>query len=774
MAMQRITTNIEIIGLKEMLDVHGELFEKTPTDNNRYLPLNIEVLAILYNIKAGKAYSASYNDCYPIAVKEILRKWEMTGIPISTYKTVKKRMAQLMDKYRKIKQKIHRGNCHSPDVLFLNELFNISSCTCLNVDLIGLADCKCPLKARISESGLAFLIDQKTERNFTLDSYQFETNTKCSDTKDLQCVDDQHRSRSPEIVPDADVKSNDSESYEEKENGDDIDYFPESHLCVPCKIALPNSLAELNFDPVFIDAVRYDSSYQQVASIVNRTLQVIGAITSEEKGLVVNRSFVQRGVQKIGKRMTNKWNEDNVTNTLQCFFFDGVKAKNLMMLNKHGRMMQDNSVMYENIVVVQQPSDRYLGFIATKECTARAIFSGMRDFFVENEINLSILIAIGSDGASTNTGFSNGIITKFESYLNRPLHWIVCLLHLIDLILRAVVALYYGDTIGPGKYFGRINDDLSNCHTLSIVAFTKVCLKNMPEECSLNSFDYSRLNKDQRLLYTLSQAVSTGKVPDHLADCKPGDLSDPRWTTLASRFLRLFMSTKVPSIKLIGMVHFIQNVYVPCLFWIKCHPDWTEGSRHLYRILSFSRTLPKNVFNAIKNRVTHNSYFAHYENILLSMITDSDTMIRRAGYEIILKTRLAQSHHDLIDNVRVFKKPERLEIQHIEDDAENPIQIDHYSKLINWTEAEIFEPPFTHNLTDDQLKNYMHSDNEIIDVPRIPSHSQATELCVQVVKNIVRKYPGKDVQEQRIKTKLYARSLNSHFKSTQKKAEFQC
>lgn len=40
----------------------------------------------------------------------------------------------------------------------------------------------------------------------------------------------------------------------------------------------------------------------------------------------------------------------------------------------------------------------------------------------------------------------------------------------------------------------------------------------MPE-CCLQSFDYSILNADQKLLCELSQVVSTGKCPAHLAVC---------------------------------------------------------------------------------------------------------------------------------------------------------------------------------------------------------------------------------------------------------------
>jgi hypothetical protein len=453
---------------------------------------------------------------------------------------------------------------------------------------------------------------------------------------------------------------------------------------------------------------------------------------------------VERGIKRIGKKMTKKWSDDNTKHEMECFFFDGVKAKNLMMKKKGGVLMQDNSILYENIVMVQQPSDRYLGFIATKECNASAIFSRMKAFYIQNNICLQKLIAIGSDGASTNTGADNGIIAKFESSLNRALHRIICLLHLIDLILRAVVTLYYGDTIGPGKYFGQINVDLNDCYTYGIVKFTKVGLNNMPS--CVKSFDLSCLNSDQKYLYEMSQAVASGNVSENLANRRPGDLSIPRWMTLANRILRLYVSTGTPSIKLIGVVHFIQNVYVPMLFWIKCFPGWTDGPRHLYRILSFSRCLPKYVFCAIKNRVVFNSYFAHSENLLLSMITDSDAKIRRTGYEFILKARSANYQRELVEDVRVFKKPERLEIQHPDDMGQNKYQVDHYSKIVNWNDIEILEPPFTFQFTDNQLKFFMESDDQIIDVPRIPSHSQATELCVQVVKNIVQKYPGKETQ----------------------------
>lgn len=215
-------------------------------------------------------------------------------------------------------------------------------------------------------------------------------------------------------------------------------------------------------------------------------------------------------------------------------------------------------------------------------------------------------------------------------------------------------------------------------------------------------------------------------------------------------------------------------VYVPCLFWIKCYPDWTDGPRHIFRILSFSCSLPKEIFKVIHERIQYNSYFVHSENLLLSMICDQDLKIRREAYKRILTARTKNTERNLVGDVRVFRKP-ITDVIHPDNAQQYRYKLDHYSNIINWNEAEILEPPFTANLTDEQLKFYMNSNDEIIDIPRIPSHSQATELCVQLVKNIVKKYPGKEVQEERIKTKIFARSLNPQFKSNaHRKIDYQC
>lgn len=214
----------------------------------------------------------------------------------------------------------------------------------VEVDLSS-SGCTCAPEKRVSANGIAFLIDQGNERHFTLDSYLFGNNSgenvnvlldSNESVPSPSCGRDQFSSLSPEEAENqlsiALASSASITDGGEEKDDDDPDYVPEyySSFGVPRKVNIPGSLKETNFESVFAEAVRYDTGYGEAAAIMNRTLEVLGAITKEEKGFVVSKSFVRRGIKRIGKKMTRKWHEENVQSKMECFFFDGVKAKNLM------------------------------------------------------------------------------------------------------------------------------------------------------------------------------------------------------------------------------------------------------------------------------------------------------------------------------------------------------------------------------------------------------------------------------------------------------------
>lgn len=232
-----------------------------------------------------------------------------------------------------------------------------------------------------------------------------------------------------------------------------------------------------------------------------------------------------------------------------------------------------------------------------------------------------------------------------------------------------------------------------------------------------------------------------------------GDIYGARWITVASRILRYYVSRKKPSRNLIDLVLFIQTVYVPVLFWIKKHPSWENGPRHFHRIICFSRQLKPRMFLTIRAKLLSNSYFSHPENVLLSMIADKNKAVRENGYNRIIAARKQQTLEKPDSKVREYKKPC---LKHI-----NFTCSEYYTQMIDWDNQRIYEPPFTLRLSLHELESFRDSESAIIDLPKIPCHSQATEFCVQYVSKAVEKVAGPKKQDAYVRTQLFSRKVGS-------------
>jgi hypothetical protein len=753
------------------MDAAPKLFEKKDLDEN-YLPLNVDIVAYAYYLKDNAHYHSKFKSLYTLMTTKIVNIWEKTKIPICGNKHVKSKIDGILKCHKKVKRDIRAGNAESKYIL--DQLFNITHCQCQNFDY-----CECVFRENISDHQYEFLLNQtSSEEKIRIDEY-------LSQVSDIQGHETSPNVKvmpppppslrlpsrplalSPPLSPPLVLSPPPSPpspltAHLSREDQNDPDY--QAEYTIPQHLNLPKSINELNTDGVLIDSMRFSASYRSIAAIMNRTMEAFGAITVENKGLVITESFLRKRSAKLGCKIADSWKEKCKQRPLKCFFFDGVSMRNKMTIEKANKKFIDNSVLYDNIAVVEQPNDGngYLGFVSSPNSDAESIFQKLLEFFKQNERDLNSLFVIGCDGAATNVGIDNGIIRKFEELLHVPLHRIVCLLHLLELILKAVISIYFGDNINTYKSTTQITVALENCHKFPVKKFTKVQLKNMP--LINGSFDESVLNHDQKYLYDIAKGVNDGNINENLAAQKPGDMSTLRWTATGSRLLRLYISSDAPSDKLVSVVKFIQTVYIPMLFQIKLNPDWTHGSIHLYNMLIYSQCLGQKTFDAVKKRAQFNSFFAHSEILLLCMISDVNKQVRSAAYKIILSKR------DEIDtgnqdgqSIRVFNKPEIA----IEFDG----KYKHYTNIIDWNKENVYEPPFTRNLTKQQLIQYMDSD-DIIEIPSIPSHSQYTESCVQSIKRAVVQYVGHESQDQKIQQKIIGRSLNKNSASG-KKSNFQ-
>lgn len=77
------------------------------------------------------------------------------------------------------------------------------------------------------------------------------------------------------------------------------------------------------------------------------------------------------------------------------------------------------------------------------------------------------------------------------------------------------------------------------------------------------------LSTDVQYLYRMAKAISQGFCPDNLASMKPGHIVHSRWLTKASRVLRLYVTTNMPSFNLKIIANYVMKVYIPMYFNVK-------------------------------------------------------------------------------------------------------------------------------------------------------------------------------------------------------------
>lgn len=226
------------------------------------------------------------------------------------------------------------------------------------------------------------------------------------------------------------------------------------------------------------------------------------------------------------------------------------------------------------------------------------------------------------------------------------------------------------------------------------------------------------LSTDAKNLLRLAQAISAGSVPVDLANIQLGPIHHARWLTKAARILRLYVTTNSPSNNLRDLAIYVIKVYTPMYFNIKYYNSIIYGSVLLFKFIQWSKYLPDTQRNIVRKAISNNSYYAHSENVLLSMLFDDRKAIRDIAFNKILRIKIFEEQTEL----RAYTRP------HINFDCTD------YVNMIDLNDPnEVFEPPFTKKFTIQHLMDYKDSDEVMFVDPKIPCHIQNTERNVKEV-----------------------------------------
>lgn len=290
---------------------------------------------------------------------------------------------------------------------------------------------------------------------------------------------------------------------------------------------------------------RFGTSDREAASIISATMKDLGLVNESDNNLVVDRNKVRRARAKERKDKLYK-EIDKVVG----LYFDGRKDHTLVRVEKNG-YSKNVKTIEEHITLIAEPGNRFIDHVAPPNGTSKIITKEILNFIDEHKISIDYISAIGCDGTNCNTGWKNGIIRSIEDNINKPLQWIICLLHANELPFRRLFMHLDGATSGPNTYTGLIGKSLKYSTNFKTINF-KTIPTILPTITSLSTY-----STDQKYLYLMCSAISTGIVSPKLADMAPGKLSHARWLTTANNILRTYVGTENPSTNLVTLVTYI-------------------------------------------------------------------------------------------------------------------------------------------------------------------------------------------------------------------------
>src|SRR6218665_2513662 len=115
---------------------------------------------------------------------------------------------------------------------------------------------------------------------------------------------------------------------------------------------------------------------------------------------------------------------------------------------------------------------------------------------------------------------------------------------------------------------------------------------------------------DQQYLSEMCQAISAGTCSPDLVARSPEPFVHSKWLTTAHCILRLYVCSDDPSDYLKILVTFIMKVFGPVWFHVKIQYSCAEGSKHLWRMIKFSRYLLPDLRAIVDKVIQRNGYYA--------------------------------------------------------------------------------------------------------------------------------------------------------------------
>ena len=675
--------------------IYRKFFFGSPQElNPNFLPSESDIVSHTQHLKREKNNSGEWKNNTPVSdiarvvANDLCCVWDKTDIPhygTLNPKWVREKIEKLLNKAKGV-LKIPADRRNNVDLEEKwSKLFDISLCPhreeklcdCPNCQIPHPEVCTCTGETRVPDGWISFLWDQRGKREQCLshidrqrlkiekERLEEEERIQLRKTVEKESMDKARRKSDMEVeallggAVDSELTDSQgnrlSEGEEDTDEDSESDWedIDESNSNVNSK---RNTLPLRRFSR---ECDRYKQSNRGAAKLANALLKDIGIVTESDQTLLVCPSKVKRERERWGQELVRK---KNATVGPDGYYYDGKKCQTLVRATKHvnvkirGHMRRGGSKVVtttgtvvkqvEHYTVLREPGGEYLTHVTPSSGKGVDIAAEMVSVVRESG---GKCIVLGCDGTSVNTGIHTGSLREIQLELKQEAHQFVCLLHLNELFLRHRQSELDGPTTGPLAWSGPTGKQIVEDVWLKPVVSFKTVEGKIPV---LPKETVNDLSRDACLVYKLGLAVQTGKVPAEVAAATIGPPLHARWLTTAARDLRLYMSTVRPTKALKEIISLLLMLYIPNYFHIKKNSHCQEGAKNFFNIIELSKDLCTGSRETVERVLQDNAYWAHPENILISMLADENETIRCSA---VLYIRAARENYDEIEHPRQFR-----------------------------------------------------------------------------------------------------------------------
>ena len=505
-------------------------------------------------------------------------------------------------------------------------------------------------------------------------------------------------------------------------------------------------------------SLRFGVSPAASAAIASSFLQDLisaGHLSSDKLYLVCDAFKLERARKEAMAESTMKDTSRLQEKDVIGISFDGRKDITRTYIPDRKGTLHPRLVKENHISVTLEPSGEYVGHVTPEEPTfpekpaqkeAEAVFSLLKD----NGVSESCLI-IGGDSTASNTGWKGGSMAHLETLLGHKCHRKVCMLHTNELPLRHLITKLDGATSSGSGFTGTVGKMLPNVEKMELnTEFEALTEGEALPELPKNVLD--NMSTDQKVAYSLCQAVKRGELSSNLTDIQIGPINHARWLTVGARIVYLWTrkhdltGEAMDTLRL--LVKFCLESYFKLFFEIKVKDTLQDASRHILTQLRILRSLPTIIQDIVTPYIKLSAWYAHPESVLLSLLASDLPEEREFAVSLILKQRGHSDRGDM--SVRPFRAP------NINMNAEA------LPELISWESVGVQEPVFTCSMTKSEIESLRISP---LKLPHVKIHTQSTERAVKCVTEAAKSVAGHQARDGYIRARLHHREAMPVFKT---------